>query len=276
MPQIPVTCAPMSTSCRSPKPIRGSTLNRYHPLSRGLSGAWLLNEYTGSTCCNILTPISSRALTLRSDAYWSDGGVWAGSETVDGALKIPKASCGFLEVGTNNFSYFGRHLVKSTNAWSWASYIYKGAAATANPGYWFTCDDERLLISVGNGTARSQLYATGLTPWDNEWHNVGFVVDRDNDIMKIFLDGVRVAIGTDPLVAGSYDSTAFDYCQVVYTTGAMKCGYFWNGKALSDSEMGLLHRNPYCMFGHIRRPFLLSAKRFSRALSYRQLLYRRR
>ena len=224
---------------KSQKPIRGSLLNRTHPLARGLIGAWILNERTGDIAFDLSG--NGQHGTLKNEAAWCPEGVDFPSGTpvidtvnTDGILDlegqavtvVTSINCSAFVNGRRIFAVYQQFelVARATEKYRWgvASTIIDLASA------------DRAKVGV------------------NEWHTIavtspGAVVSGGQ---KIYLDGlfsastnsVALPAVSVPLCIGAQNAAGLNDMD-----GSMEYFYIYN-RVLSPEEIALLHREPYCMF----------------------------
>ncbi|HEC61292.1 MAG TPA: LamG domain-containing protein [bacterium] len=157
------------------KPIRGTQINRSHPLVKGLVGAWIFNEGTGGL---IWDSSGNENHGTISGAIWSAG-------KFGHALSF-NGTDNFLDVSDNNSLDMTTSLTIST-------WIYKSALAV----------NDTIISKWDHATQDCWFIQTGLS---NAANVTIFVADAIGD------GGVNFAISTDEvLVAGIWQHVLFTY-----------------------------------------------------------------
>jgi len=224
------------------KPPIGATLNRSHPLARGLVGAWLLNEGGGDiahNCANICPALDLNF--YNHGVAWTpgDGGAvdFGGEADQDSAAMTPAIE------STQHFTLLCRLRADAVSS-------VDGIVATRSP------DGNGLICSSQSGYPLTYMWggsgwnlSTGLFFDDDEWHQAAMVItptvgyvwldqnvyaNTQSHSAKAFTG--RWEVGRDP---GYSSGRWFD--------GQVSCVMMWQ-RALPVSEIRDLYRNPYAMF----------------------------
>jgi hypothetical protein len=251
------------------KPTRGIRLNRSHLLSRGLVGLWLFNEGSGNTVFDLSGYNNEGA--FQGSTSWSIG-------TYGSAVNMPGTD-DYINIGTKEAHDFG---TASFSVLAWfksnatslqsQSIVSRDDLSAGTRRFWgvkildsdhptypnelvFVCYPGYDIVCSGDS----------FMPGDATWHQVVGV--RDGSNLKLYLDGVFLALSTDNNVntssstarlhfGGSYDSggpEADDY------NGLLDHVILWD-RALTTAEIALLYREPFCMFERAWIPKLIGGQ----------------
>jgi hypothetical protein len=249
------------------KPTRGIRLNRSHPFSRGLVGFWLMNEGSGNKVFDLSG--NGNAGTFQGTApSWSSGkfGPAVSLPGTDEYIEIPDADV-FTPALTpfsvsalvnmrdaTNFRIAGKGIIFTNGEWAFGT--------TSADRLQFMVHDE----SVINGY-RSREHDTPLTNYENQWIHLFATYDggTSSDGIKMYLNGVRID-DTDNTGVGTFISVenlggpVYIGCHsTLYANGLFDNVMIWR-KEVSASEVALLHREPFCMFGRVNRPELIGGQ----------------
>jgi len=233
------------------KPTRGICLNRSHPLSRGLVGLWLFNEGSGNKVFDLSG--NNQSGTLQADAHFDIGKF--------GSLIGFDGTGDYISVVTNNDIGNGSYTVVAR--------VQTGADVTSQT---------RIILGKRNTANKYPFqleineYVVGKTQLDNSrWDGgAGFesclsgtdcIANTDYWVAGTW-DGTNLKVYVDGILKNTVDASALGDSSTTdnYSIGAReKSGseLYWDGKiyyvylynrALSASEVALLHREPFCMF----------------------------
>ena len=230
------------------KPVRAIQLNKSHPLARGLAACWLFNE----GCGLLAADIGGRGLNMQvagGTPQWASGN--HGS-----ALYFNNAESEYLETDiapvtsmpctilawicpdnvTNGNYYYPVYIAdKDVTNQAWGLLLNYGTGnvtLTAN-----------VLIS-GYATAAKSLTA-------GKWHQIVGVIAGTED-RRCYVDGGNKGANSYPVSNPSglnriSIGRAGDSTPGYYYPGKIGCVFIWN-RALADSEIYWLYREPYVMF----------------------------
>jgi len=219
---------------KAQKPIRGSLLNRSHPLARGLVGCWLLNELTGKIIFNSLDRTSSLA--------WTETITWDGQGlNCDGvSCQITVATTAFQGIGSGPYTLFSRINMRSSPSEVSGIMAFDDVA----PGWHIRTD-------LGLEGYHDGFFAAGTTYLTADEWGTGCWRRRStaSNGGDYFVNGVFSNTFTHSsslpnpttirLFGYGYENESFK--------GTCEFVFFWN-RALTASEISWLHREPYCMF----------------------------
>lgn len=217
----------------------------------GLLAHWSFDEGSGATAVDFSGNGNDAALL--NGAGWIADGVLGGALSFDGVDDR-------IEGGGANI-VFGQ---ESISAFAWvASNDVNGSQSRImgkdfnNPG-----PGGYLWLNFGNGVPWLEVRdstdilwivdSSGVDIADDQWHHVGFVIDRDSDRVGIYVDGIlrgsrAVVLGgvfgdsttTQNFRIGSHIPTA-----MLSLNGAVDEARVYN-RALSDAEIQLLYQEPF-------------------------------
>lgn len=167
-------------------------LENYSPygnriIADGASNYWRLDETSGTVARDIIGGANgtiSGGVTLGGFGALTDGNkamTWGGDT---GVITIPAFSVG----GTGPITL--ECWLKGITPNQAAMYIIDNkVASTVAAGVQIFGDSNSLYFSVGNGTARWDVFIP--VPWFSDWHHVVGVLERGgSDIIRLYIDGV--------------------------------------------------------------------------------------
>jgi hypothetical protein len=114
-------------------------------------------------------------------------------------------------------------------------------------GAWASCQANRILVSMGNGTGRSFDCSLTATISDTAWHHVAAVFSTSNNRVQFYIDGALSSTASNVTINPSPNAGPLIIGKHVNASGAS--GFFWNGllddlriysKALSASEVSAI------------------------------------
>ncbi|MCP4609417.1 MAG: LamG domain-containing protein [Planctomycetes bacterium] len=196
--------------------------------------------------------------------------VWQGGKSgssvyFDGGDKISSSSLGALSLPLTIVASIKR---SATGVWDpifvthEADNCYYGAALIIQ-------SSDRVWLQYGDGdgnTSNDRNTKNGTSSLAaNQWYNIAGVIRGQND-MDIYLDGVddggsysgtatTMDVSSGEPVFGRWPALATDQ----YLMGNIEYVYLFN-RALSASEIALLHREPFCLFAGAGRPPLIGGQ----------------
>lgn len=237
------------------KPIRGTQLNRSHPLSRGLVCCLPFNEGSG----RIVNDLSGNGNmgTFENSPIWVSG-------KFGPAIEFASASKQYINVGNiSSFLFSGPftvahwlyHTSESTD-FVWGKQAAGSDGAEFLVRYPEARYEFRIDLSVGADIVTPDGEAVV-----NQWQFVAVTRDSSN-ITKIYVDGVERVSET---IAKDGSTTASMF---IGDSTSLPGVISWDGKiddpiickrALTAAEMTLLYREPVCVIEERRRPELWTA-----------------
>lgn len=240
------------------KPSRGTQLDKTHPLARSLALYWLFNEGAGATVSD--SSENGRTGTLQGAPSWV-AGKFGSTLEYDGADdRVDSSSPVISSVPVSASLWFRVDELPSARAEDGTLLIQRTVgipyqsfrALIEDAG-----DKLHLLIYNSSGintatTVSDQAVQAGV------WYHVVFILDSNCDT-RMYLNGIRqndtdnsgsFYNANDVLRLGSRTGTTDDF------KGKIDHVMVFN-RVLSDSEVSLLYREPFCMFSTQIRPELL-------------------
>ena len=221
------------------KPIRGTQLNRSHPLARGLVGCWIFNENGGNVVFDLCN---------KNNGAFVNSPVWAAGR-FGSAIDFDSTSNQYIELG-DDISILEPQRI-SVVAWIKAesnTTIHGITCATGNNyGY---------MLTLYTGKARFYIYDGGWKIAESSnlnngqlYHLVGIF---DGSIVQLYVNGILQTttanatqidyIGTIGHHIGQYHTyVAYDFNGIIDNTSIYN-------RALSAAEIQQLYREPFCMF----------------------------
>ncbi|MHC4678127.1 MAG: LamG domain-containing protein [Planctomycetota bacterium] len=240
------------------EPVRGLQINWTHPLARGLSGCWLLNEGTGNRVMDS-GPFKQYGDFHGGPPLWKPGRCGYSVE-FDGADEC--IDCGPIKFGwdkTNEVSV----VALANQAASQVAKCVFGRGAYVRPAVLATQTNGKFYWRVRTNVTVTNITSTSTHATDgSEWVHVAGTWKQNNS--RLYVNGVEEAsnttlTGTLSLVdtysgiGGMYDA---GYANVF--TGRIGYVLIYN-RALSPREIEWLYREPFVMFEHPVTPAFLLA-----------------
>ncbi len=238
------------------KPVRGIRLNKSHPLARGLVGYWLLNEGSGNKVFDLSG--NGNEMSFVNSPVWSPGNFGQSILFDDGSSQ-------YLEYSSPIITDYPVTLL------AWFNQDDDTIACHLIGFADNSVDDEYVRIVTvgagdGTGIIRLQLRITGeaghnvdaTSSWNVNTWNMACAVYKSATERIVFLnagseatdtDSARFAIGLDNTTIGRMSRLN----PTNYMSGKIGLAMIYN-RALSASEIALLHREPFCMFDRAWRP----------------------
>ena len=235
------------------KPPRGTQLNQSHPLARGLTGCWLLNEATGDKVFDVSG--HSNAGTLSGNTCWK-GGKFGPALDFDGSGDY--VDCGTdssLDFTSENFtiSFWVNHDTTSVKQ----HYFSRGKLSTN--GYYLENHGDGNIYFVTNQSGNFQLTYGPSGIAAGSWCHI--VIVRDEVKGKIYVNAGEINYSAqptivDPASSGYSAKIAAEYDGTDTLNGLIDHVRIYN-RALSAAEIAWLYREPFCMFERPVSPALL-------------------
>ncbi len=246
------------------KPPYWMRLSKGHPLAHDLVGCWLLNEGTGSK----IYDLSGHGLTLTGGGDLGAGGspTWVPGK-FGTAAKFVAASNQYFETDKSTVTGYPFTIA----CWFMVDDV------SADYGLMFICDKDETDIQVRlavlgtetgdplNVRVRQGNFEDAQTSNSvlaNTWHLAVGVFAGDND-RRVYLDadignrGINTDFqsfppGFDRATLGRYS----DATPGKELNGKISVAYIWD-RELSEAEIAMLYREPFCMFNIAVRPQLM-------------------
>lgn len=221
------------------KPYRGTILNYFHPLARGLVGAWIINELNGSKLFDSVR--GDNIAILRESSFWRNGGIQCTGDL--DYIDTEKDISEFLS--SRGTIVLGYKYIQAPTApfwWSAQSDYAIFSLYFSYSTYW------NLVINSSNLTNRpnDQFFN------DGNYHTIAGTWDDDSNIRNVYRDsGILVLTDTTSFTWAS--PTAKFYMGGRNYTGR-DCGgivyfYYCYDRVLSPEEIAQIHSDPYVIFG---------------------------
>lgn len=215
------------------------TLNRSHPLAKGLVGCWVFNECTGETVFDLSGNGNNGTIT---GADWCADGL----DFSNDYISIPS-----LDFNANTKDYT---LVISFSRDKSTTYEYLFDQRDAN--------DDGFNLRFVNGYIWSQLNGydakSSSTITDTNTHQAAASMDRDGN-GQIYIDGVAdgtsVALNSEAMSITSGLCIGKSTFEPDFFDGQIYYAYIYN-RALAASEVAELNADPYQMFKRAINPAL--------------------
>ncbi|MHA2404664.1 MAG: DUF2341 domain-containing protein, partial [Candidatus Kariarchaeaceae archaeon] len=200
----------------------GNTIGITQRRNGGNAGAYgSVWEYTGSPTYAPKLDIEFSFPASDSTSYGINGsltgGVTQGSigqtgygyafNGVDGVVNFGNPADGHFDFGLESFS-FSLWLKDSPNG-LYQRPVWKGASSTGTPGYsMYRRDDGDTVIAVGDNIDRKR-QTTSSFPYDTMTYVTG-VVDRENNLLFFYMNGIPIGSATDISTLGNSTSPSYD------------------------------------------------------------------
>lgn len=242
------------------KPARGIQLNCAHPLARDLGMCWLFNEGTGEKVYDL--SLHGRAGALNGGPSWGPGKFGAALE-YDGDDDRVETSSPVISTAPVSVSlWFKVDELPSARSQDGTMLIQRTVGSPYQSFRTFieSTDDKLYLLIYNSSGVNSATTVSDSAVQAGIWYHAVFVLDSNYDT-RMFVNGSRQSDADnsgslynpdDVLRLGSRTGTADDF------KGWIDHVMVFN-RALSDAEVRLLHREPFCMFGGAVGPSLISA-----------------
>ena len=179
----------------------GVTYPNINTAAGGLSTIWSLNEGSGATTTD---SAAGQSGTLVSSPTWVTGHSGM-ALNFSGSNYVSVAAWGGVNFAANQ-SFSGFCWVKSTDTTGSSQKRLFGIALNAPTGYFW--------LNWGTGYPTLEAYDNNSQNWtsnatstyvaDGNWHHVGFVVDRTNNQIRIYVDGQQSSIKSRGWSAGNF------------------------------------------------------------------------
>lgn len=225
------------------KPLRGTQLNKTHPLSRGLKAAWIFNEGTGQDVHDYSG--NGNLGTFVQSVIWPEWFTGVNGTAIDFGttysehimvpdykiLFIPASyACGFIDVSTGLYG----------SLFSYNNNYYQ------NYGCWIQPSTD-LIRFWHNGYSA---YDASMTRAQNTYYNM--LGTYDGSTVRIYLNGeegtARSDVPNDLQTDTSPNEFHIGKCQSSYHfQGQIFYLYIWN-RTLTQEEAISLNSDPYQMF----------------------------
>ncbi|MHA2067699.1 MAG: LamG-like jellyroll fold domain-containing protein [Candidatus Thorarchaeota archaeon] len=232
------------------KPMLGRQLNRAHPLSKGLVGAWVMNEGSGDRVNDLSGNGNHGTITGTGWVAGDKGPAFGGNRT--GYITLPNLGVS----GSTPRTVVMKFYLLNTDSSDDALVCWGTDTADGNN---FT------IYSNLNGAGQIYLYTKGRDKYTasnvfsaNKWHSAALSYNggniEDADSIEMYVDGNSVNfsdVGANTGVLDTGDTNyfiehwAFDAADDL--RGYMEHVYIYD-RVLAPAEISWLHREPYAMF----------------------------
>lgn len=221
------------------EPVRGTLLNKSHPIARSMVIALPLNEGTGTSVHDYASGKYSG--TLINSPTWVAGGLdfeRDNDQYIDfDSWIIPAGQPWTVAV---------RFKLESISNGTWQG-IIAGDNASGDWSRVMFEDDTFMVYDTDN---QDRTFDNSITPVVGEWTSV--LVTSDGMYMDLYQDGLLV--GVAPNVPGDVSADDWDFhtwANMIDNNygldGVLAYAYGWN-RHLEAIEAATLHREPYCVF----------------------------
>jgi len=234
------------------KPFRGTQLNKTHPLSKGLVGAWIMNEATGEIVHNAVQHNYGKfaSTSSASNPIWNGSGVEFTNPKTRSGINLYTYS--WLEVQSHTVFFVIRSLDTYSSDSEKRSLLTK--ENITSDGYEWVINSSGQIEYAFQGTAtRGWFTLTNKIVPLNTPTTVCLMADHIGGTINGYIDGVWA--GQDNMTAESitHNNTREAYIGArgfnAYDEfdGTIEAVYLFD-RVLSAPEAIYLHREPYCMF----------------------------
>jgi hypothetical protein len=237
-------------------------LNRVHPLSRGLRGAWMLNEFSGRGAINSVTGQSG---LLKGTAAFGLGNKGSCVNFTGTANEVVSIGTGILDISKPlSFSCW-------VNIATIASFpvIFGCRIAELSPYMIFLHRTDRsgICLQVGPGGGATLTAAPSKNLTVGVWAHVGFTWNQESQRAKLYQDGVKIYDASFVIGAWGGSTTDETYGIGAYNdnglalnfNGSINQCFAWQ-RELSDADMALMYAQPEIMFNQINISSLYKAR----------------
>lgn len=229
------------------KPFRGTPINPAHPMARGLAAAYPFNEATGEVVHNYITHAVAPVDVVAGG--WTPGGLYldgAESHTQVQDTSIPASKT--LRAGME-FTVFVWADLSISSSFS-ASHVVMSSRTSVAAG-WACKAKQYESTDVGFSYRGVADYKFNQIPAQSGRHIYSWRV-KDGDYCTLRMDGKQQTLSIDSCNIGYPLDGLCVGCWYLGSTsnntpGVYNVAYFWD-RLLTDDEMDLLYRDPYCMF----------------------------
>ena len=173
---------------------------------------WKFDAGTGTSAADSGTGANTG--TLQGSATWGTGNVGAYALSTDGAggnyVTVGDPGSGNLDFGTSSFSF--SLWFKTSDNTSVALLLNKrfsGSCGSGDEGYYFImASGGQFFASIcGTATGAMDTDKTWTGKSDGAWHHAVVIVDRGNNLLKLYGDNVLIGSNTDITGAGTVSNT---------------------------------------------------------------------
>ena len=190
--------------------ISSPTANRTGVWNSNYMGVWHLAETSGdaqdSTSYNTSGTVSGTITRGASGKISSGFDCYTNAEVNWG-----DPADGHLDFGTGSFTVSAwLNIDAMVSAGAWPQPIWKGNSGTYWTGYTLEYDDANntYYFLIDDATSQSGYTSPGATFLDDTWYYIVGVVDRTNNRLRIYKNGVEVGTGTSIVGVGSVSNTS--------------------------------------------------------------------
>jgi len=243
------------------KPTRGIRLNKSHHISRGLVGCWLFNEGSGGQVFDLSG--NGHILSFVNSPTWTSG-------KYGSSILFDDGSSQYLTGEKPSISSYPITMC----CWFNSDDIAAGQALMA------LCDastnNDIFMISARGDQAGDYIWAqaNSTVGWANAvttksysantWH-LACGVFESTALRKAYIDGGNVGSDTTSIAPAfaNIDTLSISVLDratnALYMSGKIDHVMIWN-RALTDAEIALLYREPFCMFERAWIPKLIGGQ----------------
>ncbi len=231
------------------KPLRGTQLNRTHPLSRSLDLCWLFNEGAGAKVLDLSG--NGYIGTLQGAPSWA-AGRFGSTLYYNGSDEcVQTSSPVIISPAISASLWFKADELPSARAENATLLVQRTVGSPYQSFRTLISDtnDKILLLIYNSSGANTVNISSDSAIQTGVWYNVVFILDSNNDAC-MYVNGVQQ---TDTGNAGSL-YTANDVLRLGSRTGTADNfkgkidGVTVFNRSLSAAELRLLNREPFCMF----------------------------
>jgi len=231
------------------KPLRGTQIDRTHPLARNLRLCWMFNEGAGAKVFDLSG--NGRMGTLQGDPAWGTG-LFGSALYYDGSDDCVQTNSPVITSAPVSVSlWFKLDELPSTRAEDGTLLIQRTVGSPYQSFRTLINDpDDRILLLIYNSSGvKAVSINSDSAVQTGSWYHLVSILDSNYDAC-MYVNGVQQTDtgnsgsfynANDVLRIGSRTGTADDL------KGRMDLVTIFN-RSLSASEITLLHREPFCMF----------------------------
>lgn len=256
------------------KPTRGMKLNRRHPLARGLSACWLMNERSG----NVLYDLAKHGNGIITGASWVPDGL----EINAANEQISLASDRHINWDRGSIALkFKSNVVFNDSV---DHYLFGSRGPTNNAGDFFInkySDNIMFFLFYDVQTHYVSYTSPDIPNWQEwssyvyRWSNGVELSKIETSSMTLHVDGIETLTGSE-VQNSTWNSYIMDSIYGIgndpergtaqYADGIFEYFYIYD-RAITDEEIKWIHREPYAMFDW-NRIFSIPIKRLNPNLQY--------
>ena len=223
------------------KPPLGTQINRSHPLTKGLVGAWVMNEGGGTLVKDVTGVGGDAALT---SVGWN-AGKFGPATTYNGSTSYAKVTAPAgspLDISGTQISFGG--WFNRTNTGNYHFFMGRVNATRQYCMFLFSGGTTNVYCAIGSNTITPAIPSYSLGVWNH------LILTYDGANARIYLNGVLASTTAATGAIGSVfgGNNFFGYEQPASTfpfPGGLDCLVTYN-RCITASEVQQLYSRPFC------------------------------